>query len=135
MFHTKRFGVRHRNLTLGLVRFSFHPTCSLLQALTLAVKYYSRFHGRRDTKPSYLGRVFVTPSLLLVPITSMLDRYCTDARHDLQERLMGSSHCCGGNQAGQSNSQGPGGFLRDLSNKTLLTAQDITLRDRLEHCN
>jgi hypothetical protein len=43
----------------------FHPKFSLLQVLTLAVKYYSRFHGRKDTKLSYLGRVFVTPLLFL----------------------------------------------------------------------
>lgn len=61
MFHTKLLRVRHRNLTLQLVPFFFHPTCSLLQVLPLAVKYYSRFHGRKDTKLSYLGRVFVTP--------------------------------------------------------------------------
>jgi len=80
---------------------------------------------KKGYETSLLGTRFLNPSPFLVPIRSMLDRYCTDARHDLRERLIGSSHCCGGNQAGQSTSQGPGGFLRDLSNKTLLTAQDI----------
>jgi hypothetical protein len=89
-----------------------------------------------DSELSYLGHTmrFLNPSSLLVPMAGMLDPYCTDTMHHLQQRLLEVLTAAVGIKRDSPPHRVLVGFCLTYLTR-LLTAQAITLHDMPGHCS